>query len=45
LAAGRSAGVAVTAIGHVDAAPGLRVIGEDGALLSRLPRGFDHFAT
>jgi thiamine-monophosphate kinase len=43
-AAGAAAGVALTPIGTIDAEPGLRVQGEDGRALARLPRGFDHFA-
>jgi thiamine-monophosphate kinase len=43
-AAGQAAGVAVTAIGHIDAAPGLRVIDAAGRPVPTDGRGFDHFA-
>jgi thiamine-monophosphate kinase len=44
-AAAEAAGTATTAIGRVEAEPGLRVVGEDGRRLDTLPRGFDHFLT
>jgi thiamine-monophosphate kinase len=43
-AAGRAAGVAVTRIGRIEAAPGLRVVDADGRPLAVDARGFDHFA-
>jgi thiamine-monophosphate kinase len=43
-AAARAAGVPVTRIGTIEAAPGLRVFDGD-ALLAVPARGFDHFAT
>ena len=44
LAAGRSAGVAVTCIGHIRAEAGLEVVDAQGRPLSALPGSFDHFA-
>lgn len=44
LAAGRGAGVALTRIGRITAAPGLTVLGADGQQLEIQERGFDHFA-
>lgn len=44
LAAGCQGGVAVTRIGRIQAAPGLVVLGVDGAPLTIEERGFDHFA-
>jgi thiamine-monophosphate kinase len=44
LAAGAKAGVAVSAIGRIEAAPGLRVVDGGGRMLDALPRGFDHFS-
>ncbi len=38
------AGVAVSCIGRIDARPGLRVVGADGAAREIAARGFDHFA-
>lgn len=43
-AAGEAAQVAVTRIGCIDAATGLRVLGADGAPLARRFGSFDHFA-
>lgn len=43
-AAGERAGVAVTPIGRIEAAPGLRITGASGAPLAFAGRGFDHFA-
>jgi thiamine-monophosphate kinase len=42
--AGAAAGVAVTRIGRIDAAPGLRVQDAQGALIDIAAAGFDHFA-
>jgi thiamine-monophosphate kinase len=42
--AAAAAGVAVTRIGRIDAAPGLRVHDAQGALIGITPAGFDHFA-
>jgi thiamine-monophosphate kinase len=42
-AAGRDAGVAVTPIGRLEAAPGLRLLEADGRVQTVEPRGFDHF--
>jgi thiamine-monophosphate kinase len=44
LAAGASAGVAVTRIGEVTAAPGLRLVESDGRTVDIAARAFDHFA-
>ncbi len=43
VAAGRRVGVAVTAIGRVDAAAGLRLINADGSALADQHDSFDHF--
>jgi thiamine-monophosphate kinase len=43
LAAAKRAGVTVTRIGRVDAAPGLVVVDEDGREQAMAARGFDHF--
>ncbi len=43
-AAAAAAGVPVTPIGRIEAAPGLRVHDADGAEVAVAPRGFDHFA-
>jgi len=43
-AAARGAGVGVSRIGRIDAEPGLRVLGADGAPLALPWRAFDHFA-
>jgi thiamine-monophosphate kinase len=43
-AAGAAAGVAVTRIGRIEAAPGLRVVDTDGRPVEGLDlSGFDHF--
>ncbi len=42
-AAGRTAGVAVTCIGRIEAAPGLRLCDAEGRPLAAPYRGFDHF--
>lgn len=42
--AAAKAGIAVTAIGHIVAEPGLRLIDEQGHEQPALARGFDHFA-
>lgn len=42
--AGERAGVAVTPIGHIEAAPGLRVVDATGQPVAFDGRGFDHFA-
>ena len=42
-AAGRAAATPVTRIGRIDAEPGLRLLGADGAPLARRFAGFDHF--
>ena len=44
LAAGRRAGVAVTRIGTVEAAGGLRIVDGQGRALPSALQGFDHFA-
>jgi thiamine-monophosphate kinase len=44
LAAGERAGVAVTRIGHIDAAAGLRVVDAHGERVATPWRSFDHFA-
>ncbi len=44
LAAGASAGVAVTRIGRIEAEPGLRIVDAAGHALPATWRGFDHFA-
>jgi len=44
LRAGREAGVAVTCIGRIDAAPGLRLETSDGRHVHRPLASFDHFA-
>ncbi|MCA0241917.1 MAG: thiamine-phosphate kinase [Proteobacteria bacterium] len=44
LAAGARAGVAVTAIGRIEAEPGLRLLDAQGRLQTVQPQGFDHFA-
>lgn len=43
MAAAARAGVAVTPIGRIDAAPGLRIVDGDGAALGRHFAAFDHF--
>jgi thiamine-monophosphate kinase len=43
--AGATAGVAVTRIGQIEAAPGLRIIDAAGKPLALRARSFDHFAT
>jgi len=43
-AAAAAAGVGACRIGRIDAAPGLRVLGDDGAPLALPWRAFDHFA-
>jgi thiamine-monophosphate kinase len=43
-AAGRRAGTAVTRIGSIEAAPGLRLVDGAGRLLQRRYGSFDHFA-
>ena len=43
LAAGERAGVAVTAIGRIEAAPGLRLLDADGQPVVFTERAFDHF--
>jgi thiamine-monophosphate kinase len=43
-AAGERAGVAVTAIGHIEAAPGLRLVDAQGRPVITSERAFDHFA-
>ncbi len=43
LAAGRSSGVTVTAIGHIEASPGLRLVDAAGAALDEHYASFDHF--
>ncbi|CAB5720693.1 Thiamine-monophosphate kinase [Delftia tsuruhatensis] len=43
-AAGRASATRVTRIGRIEAAPGLRLIGPDGAALSPQWASFDHFA-
>lgn len=45
LAAGRAAGVAVTAVGRIEAAPGLRLVDAAGAALPNDFAAFDHFRT
>ena len=45
LAAAAAAGVAVTAIGHIDVAPGLRLRDRQGHIASLPPQGFDHFSS
>lgn len=42
-AAAHGAGVAVTAVGTIEAAPGLRLVDADGAPVSPLAAAFDHF--
>ncbi len=42
-AAGQAAGVAVTPIGHIEAAPGLRLLDRSGAELAGSWMAFDHF--
>lgn len=44
-AAASAAGVAVTRIGRIEAAPGLRVRDEQGVPLAALPAAFDHFGS
>jgi len=43
VAAAQGAGVAVTRIGTIDAAPGLRLLDETGKRLDLTPSSFDHF--
>lgn len=43
LAAGREAGVAVTCIGRIEAAPGLRLVDARGAAVDQAWASFDHF--
>jgi thiamine-monophosphate kinase len=45
LEAARASGTAVTRVGHIDAAPGLRLRGADGAPLDLKLTSFDHFAS
>ncbi|OYY92458.1 MAG: thiamine-phosphate kinase [Hydrogenophilales bacterium 28-61-23] len=45
LAAGATAGVALSRIGQTSEQPGLRVVGVDGLPLKIEERGFDHFAS
>ena len=45
LAAGAASATLVTCIGHIDAEPGLRVIGADGALMAGQWKSFDHFGS
>ena len=45
LAAGHACGVAVTRVGRIDAAPGLRLHRADGTALQADFASFDHFAT
>ncbi|GAB3538920.1 thiamine-phosphate kinase [Noviherbaspirillum agri] len=45
LAAAQRAGVAVTRVGSIDAAPGLRLVDGTGALLDLRLHSFDHFAS
>jgi len=42
-AAGRASGTAVTRIGRIEAEPGLRLLGANGAPLAQRFAGFDHF--
>jgi thiamine-monophosphate kinase len=44
LAAGERCGTPVTRVGRIEAAPGLRLVDADGALLDLNLRGWDHFA-
>lgn len=44
-AAAQRAGVAVTRVGSIDAAPGLRLVDGDGAALDLRLNSFDHFAS
>ena len=44
LAAGRSAGVAVTRCGRIEVGQGLSVVDRDGRAKAAMWRGFDHFA-
>ena len=44
-AAAASAGVAVSRIGRIEAAPGLRLIESDGSVGGAAPASFDHFRT
>ncbi len=43
-AAGRQAGVAVTPVGRIEAAPGLRLVDGAGRAVAFTERAFDHFA-
>ena len=43
LAAGAASGTPVTCIGRIDAEPGLRVMGADGAYMQTHWKSFDHF--
>jgi thiamine-monophosphate kinase len=43
-AAGGTAGVALTRIGAITAAPGLALVDRSGAALDHAPSGYDHFA-
>lgn len=45
LAAGQAASTAVTRVGTIDAAPGLRLVDTDGAALDLQLTSFDHFAS
>ena len=45
LQAGASAGTALTRVGRIDAAPGLRLTAADGSLLDLQLAGFDHFTS
>jgi thiamine-monophosphate kinase len=44
LAAARTAATTVTRVGHIDAAPGMRLIDANGAALDLPLHGFDHFS-
>ncbi|GAB2848821.1 thiamine-phosphate kinase [Pseudoduganella ginsengisoli] len=44
IAAGAQCGTAVTRVGVIDAAPGLRLVDADGGTLALQLQGFDHFA-
>lgn len=45
LAAAQSAATTITRIGHIEAAPGLRLVDADGASLNLHLTSFDHFAS
>ncbi len=44
LATAQASGTPVTRVGHIEAAPGLRLLGADGQPISPHYRSFDHFA-